>query len=404
MLIVSLLFWTLVALLVALMFAVEAGAASRHRRVVMCTVASTLFSVLYIMFFIEDRTSIDIKPTEEVAKKGGGEKGTIKGGGSGGGAAKGGKGDGGKEDEAAAADEAGAEGTDKAAAQAPVDESFESMFSDCPECPQLVRIPKGTFLMGSPDTELGHAPEEGPQRRISFGEDFAFSRYPVTREQFSVFVTVSGYQPTPGCIVNGKLSPKHSWKSPGFEQSGRHPVTCVSPADVDAYLGWLAQRSGKTYRLPSEAEWEFVARAGTTSAYWRGDRLSALDFNAAHTRDGTVSTGLTPANKLEVYDVHGNIAQWVADCWRPSLGAMPSNGRAATSSQGSACTSGVTRGGSWASLALEARSASRHVVPDSRFGYNTVGIRVARDLTAADRAPKKAKAAAASPPARTTTK
>ena len=158
-------------------------------------------------------------------------------------------------------------------APAVADMSPGTIFKDCDDCPELVVVPAGRFTMGSPDSEPGRLDIEGPQRTVEVN-GFAVGRYAITRDQFDEFVKATGRLYDDGCYVEsvGKwaLRPELSFRSPGFPQDGRHPVVCVNWDDANAYVKWLSAKTGKTYRLLTEAEREYVARAGTSSPYWWG--------------------------------------------------------------------------------------------------------------------------------------
>jgi formylglycine-generating enzyme required for sulfatase activity len=158
------------------------------------------------------------------------------------------------------------------------------IFRDCDQCPEMVVVPAGNFMMGSPKTEVGRFDPEGPQHPVTIATSFALGKYEVTVAEFKDFVQVTGYQteaernPDQGLAVWDEKKDKwvwskgQSWRSPGFAQDDRHPVVGVSWNDAQAYVEWLAKRTGQAYRLPSEAEWEYAARAGTTTArFWGND-------------------------------------------------------------------------------------------------------------------------------------
>jgi sulfatase modifying factor 1 len=163
------------------------------------------------------------------------------------------------------------------------------MFKDCLDCPKMVVVPTGTFLMGSLEAETVReqvpykiAVSERPQHQVSISKSFALGQFPVTRGEFAAFVRETGHDPS-GCFVekNGKVvvDGKGSWRNPGFDQTDRHPVVCVSHDDARRYVEWLRRKTGKSYRLPTEAEWEYAARAGTTTArYWGDDRSAACKY------------------------------------------------------------------------------------------------------------------------------
>ena len=164
-------------------------------------------------------------------------------------------------------------------------------FKDCPDCPEMVIAPAGSFSMGSPGSEpkrqRDEAPQhkvtidigepEAPQHKVTIGEPFAVGRFAVTRDEFEAFVKDSGYRRTAAATFGRgstwNSDSAKSWRSPGFTQTGVHPVVCVNWNDTKAYVAWLSKKTGKEYRLLSEAEREYVARAGTKTPFWWGSRL-----------------------------------------------------------------------------------------------------------------------------------
>jgi formylglycine-generating enzyme required for sulfatase activity len=162
-----------------------------------------------------------------------------------------------------------------------------AVFDDCESCPEVVVIPGGTFTMGSTDGQKAWAAahgatpasvaDESPQVRVSI-RSFALGEYDVTRQQYAAFVRETGYHAGNGCGLDSfkpDQDPNLSWENPGFPQSDLDPVVCVSWTDAQAYVAWVNQKAGETggtrpYRLPSEAEWEYAARAGTASLFWWG--------------------------------------------------------------------------------------------------------------------------------------
>jgi formylglycine-generating enzyme len=288
----------------------------------------------------------------------------------------------------------------------------QETFKDCSECPVMVKVPPGTFMMGSSSSETTReavpgqkAMWERPTHSVTIRSEFALGRYSVTRGEFAAFVRETAYNPPAGCYVwNAKagrltLDRKGSWRNPGFAQTDRHPVVCVSFEDAQHYLQWLTTKTGKPYRLPSEAEWEYAARAGTTTArFWGDGRDRACDFanvadfttaEALHwkkdpnevfqCRDGYVYTapvGSFRPNPFGLYDMLGNVWQWLADCLHYNYSGAPSDGSAWTSGK---CEYRVERGASWNFEPQEIRSANRHGnEPTSRSANK--GFRVARSL------------------------
>ena len=232
-------------------------------------------------------------------------------------------------------------------------------FRDCPECPELVVVPAGSFLMGSPDAEEGRREVEGPVHRVTFAAPFAVGVHEVTVSEFGRFVDETGYSTGDSCAAWEKNHWKErsslGWRSPGFDQGDAHPVVCVSWRDALAYVGWLSGLTGKEYRLPSESEWEYAARAGTATPFHTGATISTdqanYDGNYVYGngrqgayREGTLPVGSFPANGFGLHDVHGNVWEWVQDCWHGNYEGAPSDGSAWASGD---CSVRVLRGGAW---------------------------------------------------------
>jgi len=277
-----------------------------------------------------------------------------------------------------------------------------SIFRDCDVCPDMVALPSGSFLMGSPENERGRYGQEGPQHPVSV-PSFALGRYEVTRGEFTHFVTETGHATGPCAYwISGFGNVRQDYDldlhnpSHGHQQTARHPVTCVSFDDAKAYVDWLAKKTGRAYRLPSEAEWEYAARAGTTSRYFWGDEVGlACDhanghdvvsqrtngFNSAPLPcdDGygmTAPVGSFGANAFSLFDMAGNLWEWVDDHYRKTYEGAPADGSPWLSPTGAAR---VLRGGSWEDEPRALRSAHRiWSRPGSRLNSN--GFRVALTL------------------------
>ena len=288
---------------------------------------------------------------------------------------------------------------------------------DCAVCPRMVKIPGGSFLMGSPANEAGRYRNEGPQREIEVPA-LAIGESEVTREQWAAFAYATHRTTPEGCFTQGNAADdiwdwvvSASWRDPGFEQTPRHPVVCVSWADARDYTAWLTKKTGARYRLPSEAEWEYAARAGTASPYYwgtsgdrecahmngadrslmravpswekaiqaalskgeSGSRLIECDDNSAFTSP----VGTYGANAFGLRDMTGNVWELVEDC---TADALPVDARPQTAPN---CTDHRGRGGSWDDYPDDLRSAVRkHQPVDQR--RNDVGFRVVRDLSPGD--------------------
>ena len=232
----------------------------------------------------------------------------------------------------------------------------------------MVIVPAGSFMMGSPADEVGRYSREGPQHQVTISQSFAVGKYEVTRGQFKAFVDATGHDAG------------SDWCNPDFSQTDEHPVVCVSWDDVQEYIVWLNRITGKEYRLLSEAEWEYVARAGTTTAFHFGDTISRNQANYDGLNGGTVTVGSYPVNAFGLHDVHGNVWEWVEDCWHSDYTNAPSDGSAWVSDcHASFYGYRVLRGGSWVINARNLRSAIRSGTEASVHGSD-VGFRIARTL------------------------
>ena len=274
-------------------------------------------------------------------------------------------------------------------------------FRDCAACPELVVVPGGSFMMGSPSGEAGRDDDEGPVHRVTISKPLAVGVYEVTVGEFGRFVGETGHVTGDSCwIYEGgewKSRGGRNWRNPGFSQSDAHPVVCVNWEDAQAYVRWLSRETGEDYRLLSESEWEYVARGGTeTSRYWGGGASAACRYvNVAdrslkeqysgwrwkihECRDGHVHTapaGSFSPNGYGLYDVLGNVWEWVGDCWNDSYGGAPRDGRAWESGD---CSLRVLRGGSWSNEPRSVRSADRGQYPTG-FRPILAGFRVASTL------------------------
>ena len=259
------------------------------------------------------------------------------------------------------------------------------LLGDCKECPEVVVLPAGSFAMGSPEDEYGRRSEEGPVHNVAIRQ-FALGRYAVTRQQYLAFVTETGYNPGKSCRVKngGRFEDRagYSFLNPGFLQDDTHPVVCVSWYDALAYVSWLSKKTGKSYRLPSEAEREYATRAKTNTPYSFEDGVSAsvANFDASPapvsaTVRGTAPVATFTANRFGLYQMHGNAAEWTQDCWNGSYDSAPGDGAALAMGD---CAKRVVRGGSWAYGPANMRSAYREAVLASDR-YSNVGFRVARE-------------------------
>ena len=195
--------------------------------------------------------------------------------------------------------------------------------------------------MGSPASETKRNDDEGPQHKVRIPEPFAAGKFEVTKAQFVAFVNDTGHDAGNKCWTyeGGKFKERsgRSFRNPGFSQGGDHPVACVSWDDAKAYVTWLSGKTGKTYRLLSEAEWEYAARAGTTTPFSTGRRITPdqANFKGIYTYNGsskgryrkkTLTVGSFGENAFGLYDMHGNVWEWVEDCLSGNYKGAPKDG------------------------------------------------------------------------------
>lgn len=233
------------------------------------------------------------------------------------------------------------------------------LFRDCPDCPELVVVPAGSFDMGSTSDY------EDPVHRVTIARPFAIGRNEVTFDEWDK------------CVEEGGC--KHRADDRGWGR-GKRPVMNVSWFDAKAFVIWLSKKAGQTYRLPSEAEWEYVARAGTNTPYWWGRDVGAGQANCRDCKTGepqsTSPVGTYRPNPFGLYDTAGNAAEWVEDCWNDNYRGAPTNGSAWVAGQ---CRLRVLRGGAFDSQARYLRSMSRFRY-DQDVRYIANGFRVVREL------------------------
>jgi formylglycine-generating enzyme required for sulfatase activity len=253
-----------------------------------------------------------------------------------------------------------------AAQKADADKADLSMFRDALFAPELVVIPAGEFMMGSSEGEEGRYDWEGPQHRVTIGRRFAIGRYTVTFTEYDRFCEATRRE-TPGDEGWGR---------------GRRPVINVSSEDAQSYISWLSQQTRRAYRLPSEAEWEYACRAGTTTRYSFGDAITPKDANYADSGlNRTSGVGVYPGNPWGLHDMHGNVFEWVEDDWHENYRGAPADGSAwketKTGSDPRVC---MLRGGSWGDNSWDCRSAFRSGLV-TRFRSSVIGFRVARTFS-----------------------
>lgn len=291
-------------------------------------------------------------------------------------------------------------------------ETFSDKLSTGGRGPRLRVVPAGRFVMGSKASEEGRDASEGPQFTVEFERGFGLGLSEVTVGEFAEFVTATGYQTLaekqghsfPYDEKSGRLSRTNrvNWRDDyvGRRAKNNQPVVHVAFADAIAYAAWLSEVSGASYRLPSESEFEYTVRGGTTTRYWWGDSAptqlvenltgdgdrspSGRTWNQSFRSYSDKYWGPAPvrslsANPLGFFDLAGNVSEWVEDCWHDSYARAPKNGKAWVNR---GCTQRVLRGGSWGSSPADTRSAARAAVRATSLGAR-IGFRVARDLETA---------------------
>jgi formylglycine-generating enzyme required for sulfatase activity len=231
---------------------------------------------------------------------------------------------------------------------------------DCPNCPVLVALPAGSFTMGSNTGD----PSEKPPHKVTINTPFAIGKYEVTVEQWNACVAAGG-------------CPRDA-SDPNLDKNT--PVRDVSWDDAQKYVKWLGTTTGKPYRLPTEAEWEYAARGGTTTPYWWGNKMKNGTANCKACgqpwhQEGPEKVGSFSPNPYGLYDMNGSVWEWVSDCWHNNYKKAPENG---SSWNEASCRTRVIRGGSWREDASYMTSTTRFKY-DASVRYSQNGFRVARD-------------------------
>ena len=244
-------------------------------------------------------------------------------------------------------------------------------FRECAkDCPEMIVIPAGSFTMGSPATEKGRYNNEGPQHKVTIAKPFAVSKYEVTFADWDACVSVGG------CPQEGRAG------DAGWGR-GTQPVIYVSWDDAQAYVAWLSRMTGKAYRLLTEAEWEYAARGGTQTAYSWGDEVGNGNANcngcgSQWDNKRSAPVGSFAPNAFGLHDMHGNVWEWVEDCFHNNYSGAPTDGAPWT--EGADCSRRVVRGGSWGNDPQGLRSALRSWNTTDVRNF-VLGFRVGRTLT-----------------------
>jgi formylglycine-generating enzyme required for sulfatase activity len=242
-----------------------------------------------------------------------------------------------------------------------------SKFNECvTSCPTMVVVPSGKFIMGSPNGERDRFADEGPQHEVTIAKPFAVGKTEVTFAEWDA------------CVAAGACAKaSDSGRGPGDQ-----PAVNVSWNDAKEYVAWLSRITGKEYRLLSEAEWEYAARAGTTTAYSWGDEIGEGNANCGGCgshwdKKQTAPVGSFKPNDFGLYDIHGNVWEWCEDVWHDNYTGAPIDGSAWL--EGGDASRRVVRGGSWSNYPLFLRAANRSLGgTDGRS--NDIGFRLARTL------------------------
>jgi len=236
------------------------------------------------------------------------------------------------------------------------------VFQDCDVCPEMTVIPAGSFIMGSD----GRHKYERPSHKVTIAKPFAMGIYEVTFDEWQACFDDGGCSRVPD---------DHKWGK------GRRPVMNISWYETQPYVEWLSKKTGHTYRLPTEAEWEFAARGGTTTEFWWGDKVgenlaNCRDCKSQWSKKGSAPVGSFAPNPFGLYDVHGNEWEWLEDCWNPTHEGAPGDGSARMDGN---CDLRVMRSGSWYYFSKNIRSAWRFK-NDARVKSYGIGMRVMREL------------------------
>lgn len=246
-----------------------------------------------------------------------------------------------------------------------------ALFKDCETCPEMIVIPSGSFVMGSPKDEVGHMHEEEPQIEVTLTR-FALARFETSWDEWEV------------CVSAGKCASDNDDLGWG---KGARPISTIDLKDAQAYIGYLNEKETGKYRLPTESEWEYSARAGTKTPFSFGYTISTdqvnFDGNGVYGdgskgtyREQTVEVGSFPANQFGLFDMHGNVWEWVQDCFVDTLSETPTNGAARLMED---CSKVVVRGGSFDHYPRANRSSIRHYMGPEDQEVD-LGFRVARTL------------------------
>lgn len=258
----------------------------------------------------------------------------------------------------------------------------------CPACPEMATLPGGRFLLGSPAGE-GHSDEQGSDGRpvpVRITRGLAMSVTAVTRREFAAFAEsnpgIKTLESCGGLVAGAFRARAGDWQQPGFTQADDHPVVCVSWENARRYTEWLSRITGQRYRLPSEAEWEYAARAGSRERFWWGEAMLPDRVNCLHRWCDSRYPATAPvrafrANPFGLFAMLGNVWEWTADCYRADAYRRYAVAYPAAVSGDMGCKR-VIRGGSWAENYWSLRVSNREGWPGGR-PLNDIGFRVVRE-------------------------
>ena len=274
-------------------------------------------------------------------------------------------------------------------------------FKDCPTCPEMLAIPRGSVTIGSAADMVDRSAGEGPRRVVHIDYDLAVSKFEITRAQWQEFVTATGYKTEDGCqYFDGHFGYvyEHNWRTPGYAQRPNQPVVCVSVLDAEAYAAWLGKKSKRSYRLPSSVEFEYFNRAGSDAPwFWGTANATACEYanvgdnaikpqypkqpvhNCVDDYTFTAPVGSFKPNAFGLFDTVGNVFEWTRDCYHANFDGAPSDGSAWMAENGGDCHFRTPRGGSWISGTNWTRAAAQSKDPVEYRSY-LLGFRLVSEL------------------------
>lgn len=249
------------------------------------------------------------------------------------------------------------------------------VFKDCATCPDMVVIPADSFDMGSVDSD---EKDEKPGHRVTIDQPFAIGKIEITRGQFAAFMRASGHDAGDKCwMLTGDKWDEFSgnWRNPGYPQDDSHPVACINWIDAQAYVKWLSLQTGKHYQLPTESQWEYACRAGGQIEYCGSAQVDSVAWYENNSDKTTHPAAGKQANAYGLYDMSGNVGEWIEDSYHDRYSGAPSDGSAWAGDS----SKRVLRGGSWLHSQTGARAAFRSVSAPE-YSYFDTGFRVVRTL------------------------